>query len=360
MQVAVSAIYEISLITMEAKDIHVIASEVVDKNLRSLGAGLSSFASYRVVNSNGILAISQAPKQILDGFDAVFTLFGPLYTFRPPANSIVGFAQPWIIYPDNEVSHMLPLGRRTLERLKYWIQSRFFKQADLLVVELEHVRSGLVKHGIAKHNSVAVVHNALSSIYLQPGKWKPLPNLGVEADVKIGFLGRNYPHKNTGIFPEVHAELLRKHNINSKFLVTFTEDEWLACSDAFRACAVNIGVLHVAECPSFYEMLDAVIFPSLLECFSVTPLEAMAMERPLFASDRGFVRDVCGPYAHYFDPMNPEDVADRIAEYFHAKPPRAEDDLRAAKRHALNFSSPTERASEYLRLLHAVASRSTP
>ena len=61
--------------------------------------------------------------------------------------------------------------------------------------------------------------------------------------------------------------------------------------------------------------MDAIIFPSLLECFSATPLEAMAMEKPFFASDREFIRDVCSDYALYFDPEDPISAANVINDY---------------------------------------------
>jgi glycosyltransferase involved in cell wall biosynthesis len=96
--------------------------------------------------------------------------------------------------------------------------------------------------------------------------------------------------------------------------------------------------------------MDAVIFPSLLECFSATPLEAMVMGKPLFASDRPFNREVCHSHAHYFDPLSPASAATAIAKVFAngVADPRA---LQIARDHAIHFSNPKERAKEYLSLL---------
>jgi glycosyltransferase involved in cell wall biosynthesis len=163
-------------------------------------------------------------------------------------------------------------------------------------------------------------------------------------------LGRNYIHKNTAIFPEIVDALKNTHNIIAKFFVTFTEEEWHRCSPKFKSVCVNVGPLAVAQCPSFYKSLDAVVFPSLLECFSATPLEAMAMEKPLFASDRSFNRDICGLHAYYFDPLDPASAAQSIASVFTGTCPDTVA-LQAAREHAINFSNSKERAEKYMALL---------
>jgi glycosyltransferase involved in cell wall biosynthesis len=96
--------------------------------------------------------------------------------------------------------------------------------------------------------------------------------------------------------------------------------------------------------------MDAVIFPSMLECFSATPLEAMIMRKPLFASNMTFNHNICLDYAFYFDPHSAESAADAIGKYFH----KASSDsklLTAAYWHALNFSNPKDRALKYCDLM---------
>lgn len=280
----------------------------------------------------------------------VFTVFGPFYAIPFKTISIVGFAQAWIIYPRNECYALLTTRQRLSLKIKFWIQAQFFKLADVIVVELDHVKSGLVNELGIDANRIHVVHNCISAIYTDRSLWQPLHLPNVRCDRKIGFLGRNYSHKNTAIFPAIALSLKTTYNINAVFYVTFNEDEWNSCTDAFKDVCINVGTLKASQCPSFYEAMDAVVFPSLLECFSATPLETMAMEIPLFASDRPFNRDVCGEHAHYFDPLAPETAARAIANVFANGGPDPEA-LRAAREHAINFSNPKERAEKYLALL---------
>ena len=357
MQVATSVIGELTQKSPFPTDLVVWASDAVDANLRKLDCDLAALPAYEVVNSYGLRLLGSPLHRRLQEFDAVFTVFGPLYVSKLSGVNITGFAQPWIIYPDNELDEAMGWRQRWLSRLKFGLQAIFFRRSNQLVVELDHVRTGLLRLGIGSPASIHVVRNSLSSLYTSPGSWQPVAVPDTGAEIKLGFVGRNYPHKNTAIFPQIIQILRRDHGIKASIYVTFTDEEWSACSEDFRSAVTNVGSLFVAHCPSFYKQMDGVIFPSLLECFSATPLEAMAMEKPLFASDRPFNRDVCHEHAHYFDPLAPALAAQAIAQVFLSGGPNPEA-LRAAREHAINFSSPKQRAEQYLALLVEAASKS--
>ena len=118
-----------------------------------------------------------------------------------------------------------------------------------------------------------------------------------------------------------------------------------------RASIRNVGALVLPQCPNFYKALDGVVFPSLLECFSAVPLETMMMRRPLFASDRAFIRDCCHEHAYYFDPLDAASIARTIAAYFGA---RSEQDRSDALDRALAYvqGMPTaaDRARRYVEI----------
>lgn len=352
-QVATSVIDELSASLQDAGGISLLVSSEVDKNLKGIGVPLQRFRSYRVEDHHGLRAITADLSRDLYDVQAMLVVFGPLYRLRTRIPCIVGFAQPWIIYPDNEIASAMPRVARWRARLKFAVQSLFFRKADLLVVELEHVRKRLDTLGIAAKSRVSVVRNCLSAIYGDPTRWQQAPQLVPAGGFRLGFVGRDYAHKNTRIFPEVRAILKREFGLDVSIHVTFSDEEWAACPPAFRAAVVNAGSLTVAQCPGFYQQLDGVIFPSLLECFSATPLEAMAMRRPLFASDRPFNRDVCGDHAFYFDPLDPYSVAAAISTSICA-PAATEEKVKAAYRHLMEMPGPQMRARQYLECLRSV------
>ena len=79
------------------------------------------------------------------------------------------------------------------------------------------------------------------------------------------------------------------------------------------------------------------------------------MEKPLFASDRGFIRDVCGDYAWYFNPENPVEAAKLIATYINKHMGHDGEHLAAARQHVIQFSNARQRAVDYLSLMQTIA-----
>lgn len=354
-QVAVSLIDELSRMDDLPVGVSVLASDEVNFNLQNMNSEYLRFSSYEVFNTYGLSALWSELGCKVRGFDVVFTVFGPLYLLTLPVVSIVGFAQAWIIYPNNEIYHSLSFSQKLKTRLKFFAQSLFFRRADRLVVELGHVKNGLVSRDFLDTGRIDVVHNCLGSAYFRSELWKPLFNSIVKNNFSIGFVGRDYLHKNTNILPEIKKSLNDVHGLDVDFYVTLNPAEWNAKSDFFRSNIRNVGVLEVAQCPSFYQQMDAIIFPSFLECFSATPLEAMAMKKPLFASDRGFVRDVCGDFAWYFDPEDPSAAANLIANYINNQVGRDGPKLAAAREHVIQFSNARQRAADYFRIMQAAA-----
>ena len=354
-QVAASFIHELSKMRnpLPGCEITVYVSSEVDLSLVESGFDRSSLEKYFVFNVYGLDALKSKIGERFSGFNLVFTIFGPLYLAKSIENHIVGFAQAWIIYPSNEVNRLLSTKVRWFVRFKFLVQWWFFRRVTRLVVELPHVKEGLLAKSFPA-NRIDVVNNCVSSIYFESRCWTPVPGLNCDNDslVKIGYVSRDYPHKNMDFLLDVFRELKRISSINFRFYVTLSESEWGRRSDEFRKNISNIGSLSVTQCPTFYQAMDAVFFPSLLESFSVTPLEAMVMKRPLFASDRGFVRDCCGENAFYYDPLDADAAANRIEEWFGG----TSEEVRAAHverayAHVLGLPGSRDRASAYIEII---------
>ncbi|MGX9728050.1 MAG: glycosyltransferase family 4 protein [Candidatus Electronema sp. VV] len=329
----------------------IILSSEVFENLQISELEINQFAEFHIVNVYGFF-LNKKLNKLLRNSDRVFTVFGPLYQWSANYTSIVGFAQAWILYPSNECYCRLSFTKKILTRLKFWIHSQYFKRADIIIVELEHVKNELIPKLGINPNQIFIVKNCISSVFFDERAWESVNIKSEDGYLKLGFIGRNYLHKNTEIFSNIISELQDKYALKALFFVTFTDKEWNECSTQFKEVCINVGPLRINQCPSFYQCMDGIVFPSLLECFSATPLEAMYMEKPLFASDRKFNRDICGQYAHYFDPISPTSAAQVIASVFKNNSNcHKAGNFRAAREHAIHFSSPQDRLKKYLSLL---------
>ena len=242
--------------------------------------------------------------------DCIFTLFGPSY-HKSNFPKIVGFAIPFIIYPNSPFFNQISLKEKIYYKLLTILKTYCFKKySDTLVFETEDARKIFnQKYNYSKDSFV--VGNALNEIFTS---LETLPELKIQglSSLNILLLAANYPHKNIHIVPKVIQVLKEKHQIcDFKFLLTLEKKEL-----NFPAyCDENIiflGKVALNQIPSLYIQTDFVFIPTLLEVFSATYLEAMFMEKPIIASDLGFSRDVCGQAALFCDATNAEAYANSI------------------------------------------------
>jgi glycosyltransferase involved in cell wall biosynthesis len=76
----------------------------------------------------------------------------------------------------------------------------------------------------------------------------------------------------------------------------------------------RLGIVPVEELASLYRTAACLVFPSLYEGFGLPPLEAMASGCPVAAANAGAISEVCGQAAIYFDPRDPEAIANGVRE----------------------------------------------
>lgn len=80
------------------------------------------------------------------------------------------------------------------------------------------------------------------------------------------------------------------------------------------------GYLPEAHLPQVLKEADLLVLPSLYEGFGIPILEAFATETPVVCSDIPALREVAGEAALYFDPLSPQDMADKIFQALGASP----------------------------------------
>ncbi|KGJ94229.1 glycosyltransferase [Thalassotalea sp. ND16A] len=352
-QVATSFIQElIEIIIDTPKDyeINVVVSSEVDLNLRKLDLKLSSLNSYVVHDIYGLKAAFIMNKNLFQKFDVSFSVFGPNYFNMKSKYSICGFAQPWIIYPNNSVYGNLSIIDKIKTKLKFWVQWYFYKKNNVLIVELPHVKTSLIDKKGFNPNSVAVVENCFSSIYDKSELWDEIKWPIDNTNFTLGFIGRAYPHKNLIVLNEVNKILLKKYNLNLNFIFTLEESEFNELGFNHQRNFYTCGTITTSQCPNFYKKIDGLIFPSLLECFSATPVEAMKMKVPVFASERPFIRDCCDAHAIYFDPLSPDSIAELIYKN-HNKDLDLTKMAGKAYEHVNHLPTAKDRAKKYLNLI---------
>ena len=322
-------------------DVVVEASDIVVANVTRTHPGLA----VSVVDGRPAARLRRRPGRRT--FDVCFTVFGPDYGPRRARSHVVGCADVTSLFPEFAAIQ----GRRAKLRhvVRARVSRRLFRRADLVVTESSFVKAALADRWRISADRVRVVPNVLNQVFHDGSRQVPLhvelPELPVFA-----FPTRPYPHKNLAVLGAAERVLRDEHGQSVRFALTLTDEEWQRLDPATRAVSVNVGPLVVGQMPALYAACVGVVFPSLNECFSVTPLEAMRAARPLLASDRAFVREVAGEAAWYFEPTEPASLARALADLLR------DADLRArrvdvGKRIADGWPTAADRATAYLRII---------
>jgi glycosyltransferase involved in cell wall biosynthesis len=102
-------------------------------------------------------------------------------------------------------------------------------------------------------------------------------------------------------------------------------------------CVTMLGTVPHNELAPLYQSADVVVCPSYAESFGHPMVEAMAMGRPIVASDRRLQREMCGDAALYFSTFDHEDLAAKLWDVF-SKPMLAQSLSTAGPPRAGQFS----------------------
>lgn len=129
-----------------------------------------------------------------------------------------------------------------------------------------------------------------------------------------------------GVGHKNHARLLKAwcilkdQGLKPNLILTLRPEELL---DSFMSANLNIedyeNVINIGRVPRL-EVLrimkesSGLIFPSLAETFGIPMLEAKMLNKPILASERDYVRDVCAP-VQTFDPESPYSIARSVLRF---------------------------------------------
>jgi glycosyltransferase involved in cell wall biosynthesis len=258
--------------------------------------------------------------------DCVFTAYGPAYVeFAAP--HLCGAASPWVAHADFSAYRVMKFPGEWLRVFFLTIyRGYWFRHADFLAVETEYVRQGYHKRLGFPLDRIAVVSNTCGQHYLDNQGRRPFPS--PHERLRILCFAAPYKHKRLESIPDVASQLaVRRPELDFEFVTTLNPDNpvWHGISARAAAKGVaervrNLGRIPVADGPELYQSCHICFMPTVLECFSATYPEAMAMGLPIVTTDLGFVRDVCREAALYYRPFDPAGAADRIVQLLDNEP----------------------------------------
>ncbi len=243
--------------------------------------------------------------------DVSFVLFGPDYAPRRAVRRVVGFADATSLYSEVAVSQTRAGWLRSQIRTR--VSRARFSRYDRVVVEATQVARDLQSDWGVPARKLIVVPNTPNRVFFDREAQEDVSAV-IPSGATFCFPTRAYPHKNLSVLGPAARELRARHQLDVQFVLTLTDHEWANLSEETRRHSINVGPLRISQVPALYRACTGAVFTSLVECSSVTPLEAIASGAPLVASDRDFVREAIGAAAAYFEPTDPVSLASALAE----------------------------------------------
>lgn len=286
--------------------------------------------------------------------DVVFTTSGPAY-WKAKAPHLIGYNLPHYIYPESPYFKRCPLKERLNFRIKEHIIKYFYnRDADALVVQTDDVNERVRK--LLRCDDVTTVPNTCGSYFFSAAAEQgAAPFLREEGKRYLLYLTAYYPHKNIEIINAVAPLLEKRAPGRFIFVLTLPQEAFeQAIRPEAAASVINIGPVPPQNCPALYSACDYTFLPTLLECFSASYAESMAMGRPILTSDMGFARTVCEKAARYFDPVHPQAIAESILT-LDADPQLQQELVRLGKERLNTFCSARQRAERYLQICERLA-----
>jgi glycosyltransferase involved in cell wall biosynthesis len=199
-----------------------------------------------------------------------------------------------------------------------WLNKRVVHKSDAIIAVSEFVKVDIAKFAKANSREIDVTYEAADKI---TDKAEPLPEL--EDKDFIMYVGRPQPHKNLDRLIEAFA-LLNKTHPRLKLVLAGKKDALYhqlekKVSGQEIPDVMFTGFVSEGQLRWLYENTAAYVFPSLSEGFGLPGLEAMVHGAPVVSSNATCLPEVYGNAAHYFDPTDTSDMAEKISEVLSSK-----------------------------------------
>jgi glycosyltransferase involved in cell wall biosynthesis len=241
----------------------------------------------------------------------VFTTSGPSY-WKPISPHLLGFNLAHYVYQESPFFNIISIGQTIRWRIKGFLIRFFFKRdASIYFTQTDDIKERLKKWLNTKN--VYTISNTCNPVFFSHNICSKKLPIKESNEFRLLLLSAYYNHKYFEVIPKI-IEIAKSEKINNfKFVLTLPDEDYQnIISEEISHMVFNVGPMNIEECPSLYNECDALFLPTLLECFSASYVEAMAMNKPIITSDLGFARTICDNAALYFNPMDPRDVFNKI------------------------------------------------
>ncbi|MBE9007108.1 glycosyltransferase family 4 protein [Fortiea sp. LEGE XX443] len=238
-------------------------------------------------------------------------------------------------------------------------------KAQKIICISEFCRQSLIKHFNASADQLIVIPVSIQERWT--GLSEEITNqylleLGL-SHYRYAFYPANYwPHKNHRLLLKAY-KIYKQKSPDSSLNLVFTGDlkeqenqlrQEVAAAN-LNDCIHFLGFLDEKHLEAVWRSCECLVFPSLYEGFGIPVLEAMYFDKPVLCSNAGSLPEVGGDAVIYFDPKNPEDLANCLLKISYDTDLVAE--LVCKGRERLKLFDGQEMAKQYLNIFELLGEK---
>jgi glycosyltransferase involved in cell wall biosynthesis len=220
-----------------------------------------------------------------------------------------------------------PPAATTVLDVQHEVFPQFFGRAELAYRRLVYgwtVRKSRIVITISEHAREALIERLgldpgrVRAIYLAVDheRFRPAGAAPSRREAFLLYPANAWPHKNHTRLFEAFVRV-RRERPELRLVLTGAGHQGLSLPEG----AESRGHVSLDELVELYRSAAALVYPSLYEGFGIPCVEAMACGCPVAASNVASLPEVCGDAAVYFDPLEPESIAQGIRDVLDHPPP---------------------------------------
>ena len=227
---------------------------------------------------------------------------------------------PLVIRENGSDTYFCHLDNRPVKFKNKYLEKRALKNADA-IISVSHFTGTLTNKLFKLNRPFTVIPNAIDTL-----AFKPLPKTNTK--LTILYFGTLIRKKGLLELPEffniVHAKNKEVELIlvgkDSPDIFTNSKSTWALMQPLFNANAIKkvsyLGAVPYKDMQDLIQQATVCVFPTFAEALPVSWIEAMAMEKPIVASNVGWAKEVISDGINGFL-VHPKDhtlYANRIVE----------------------------------------------
>jgi glycosyltransferase involved in cell wall biosynthesis len=193
------------------------------------------------------------------------------------------------------------------------------KMTDKIITVSKTTKNELIKYLNIPSSKIVPVYHGVDAHSNPLSKNEVKRKFGIKKDYILS-ISSVYKFKNYINLIRGFKILREKYNKNFQLVIVgkiIEKDYSLEMIRTIDELCLNYEVILIDGVPHnetylLYSGANLYVFPSYCETFGMTQIEAMACGIPVVTSNISVMLEICGDAAVYFDPANPEDIADKM------------------------------------------------